>query len=375
MGLPRLKPECNSRVLSPLLSLDQQQRLWAPHTAQSTLTSAPSCHPALTQTHTHTRELCSPQHTYTALRASLASRTPGYNPKPCRSPPHLSSCTPLLLFQQPRSFPSSSVLAESISAPPHCPLETPHFTLLPLEARYEEPPLRKCYSETGLSLVPTPQLLRITHLGTQSLGLWFTAVCLKGTDVNSMEPRSRSRHREQGVLPHQALGEASPGVLNCPLALLLGQDCPWQLSAGTPVSPARGRVLLQRREPAPAARLQGQEMLVGLWPDHQAQAAQPPALRLGVAVAGRFSHPCLLVRLCPPGRPMPAPRAERTDREGLEEEECPQQQRDQKTALLGRGDSRSHEQTQTGGRGSRNHGGRRAWGARAQACRKRLKAL
>lgn len=44
------------------------------------------------------------------------------------------------------------------------------------------------------------------------------------------------------------------------------------------------------------------------------------------------------------------------------------------TTLLGRGDSRSHEQTQTGGRGkqvsggSRNHGGRRAWGARAQAC-------
>lgn len=27
LGLPRLKPECNSRVLSPLLSLDQQQRL------------------------------------------------------------------------------------------------------------------------------------------------------------------------------------------------------------------------------------------------------------------------------------------------------------------------------------------------------------
>ena len=37
---------------------------------------------------------------------------------------------------------------------------------------------------------------------------------------------------------------------------------------------------------------------------------------------------------------MPAPRAQRTDREGLEGEECPQQQRDQKTALLGRGDSR-----------------------------------
>ena len=140
--------------------------------------------------------------------------------------------------------------------------------------------------------------------------------------MNSTGLRPWSGHREQGVLPHQALGEASPGVPSCPL--LLGEDCPWQLSAGTPGSPARGRVLLQRCELAPAARLQGREMLVGLWPDRQAQAAQPPALRLGVAVAGRFSQPCLCVRLCPPERPMPAPRAERTDREGLEREEGPQ---------------------------------------------------
>lgn len=195
-------------------------------------------------------------------------------------------------------------------------------------------------------------MLRLTHLGTQSLGLWFVAVCLKGTDVNSTGLRSWSRHREQGVLPHQALGEASPGVPSCPL--LLGEDCPWQLSAGTPVSPARGQVLLQRCEPAPAARLQGREILLGLWPDRQAQAAQPPALRLGVAVAGRFTQPCLCVRLCPPERSMPAPRAERTDREGLEREECPQQQvRKQLYWEEGTPDAMNR---QTGGRGKQVSG-------------------
>lgn len=104
------------------------------------------------------RELCSPQHIHMALRALLASRTPGYNPKPSLASRH-PACLPAPLS----SF--SSNLAHSphpllMLSPQEAHLHTApskhHFTLLPLEAIYEEEPLRKCYSKTGLSLVPTP---------------------------------------------------------------------------------------------------------------------------------------------------------------------------------------------------------------------------
>lgn len=115
-GAPRLKPENAIQGFSPTaVSGPAAATVGTTHSTVH-MTSAPSCHPALTQTHTHTRELCSPQHTYPALRASLASRTPGYNPKPCRSPPHLSSHAPLLQHTATPLIPvTSSVLAESIA--------------------------------------------------------------------------------------------------------------------------------------------------------------------------------------------------------------------------------------------------------------------